>query len=140
MGSTEQLAELVRRKHRVLAQLRDLGRRQTDSIDCGDIGSLMTLLAAKQQLISVLQGLEGKLKPYYAEDPDRRVWHSAQDRAACAQQAADCNSLLEQIVHLEKLGAEKMTDRRNEVAEQLKQVHAAAQVRTAYEAHRRSHV
>jgi hypothetical protein len=85
-----------------------------------------------------LQDLETALRPHYAEDPDQRQWQSTQHRAACAQQASECNSLLEEILSLEKVGAEKLTARRNEVAEQLQQVHATAQVRSAYEAQRRT--
>lgn len=138
MHPTDRLAELIRKKHHVLVQLRDVGQRQTDLVTSGDIASLLKLLAAKQQLISALHGLERELTPYYAEDPDRRQWPSPQDRAQCAQQAAECNALLEDIVRLEKLGAEKLTMRRNEVADQLQQVHAATHVRSAYEAQRRS--
>jgi flagellar biosynthesis/type III secretory pathway chaperone len=140
MQSTERLVDLIHKKHHVLVQLREVGQRQTDLVSSGDIASLLKLLAAKQQLISALHGLERELTPYYAEDPERRQWHSPQDRAQCAQQAAECNALLEDIVRLEKLGAEKMIVRRNEVAEQLQQVHAATQVRSAYEAQRRTRV
>jgi hypothetical protein len=89
--NTERLAELIGKKRHVLAQLRDVGQRQTDLIN---------------------------------------------DRATCAQQAAECNTLLEEIVQLEKHGADMMTARRNEVAEQLQQAHAAAHVRSAYQAQR----
>jgi len=136
--STEQLAELIRKKHRVLVQLRDAGQRQSDLVASGDMPSLLKLLAAKQQLISALHGLECNLRPYYDEDPDSRHWNSPQDRAQCAQQAVECNALLDDIVRLEKLGAETMIERRNEVAEQLQQVHAAAHVRSAYQAQRQN--
>ena len=53
--------------------------------------------------------------------------------------ATECNALLEEIVSLEKRGAEQMDARKNEVAEQLQQVHAASHVRNAYQAQRRSH-
>jgi flagellar biosynthesis/type III secretory pathway chaperone len=138
MQTTQRLAELIGKKHHVLVQLRDVGQRQTDLVTSGDIASLLKLLSAKQQLISALHTLERELTPYYAEDPDRRSWPTAQDRARCAQQAAECNSLLEDIVRLEKMGAEKMIVRRNEVADQLQQVHAATHVRSAYEAQRRA--
>jgi flagellar biosynthesis/type III secretory pathway chaperone len=134
--TTKRLAELIGKKRQVLRQLRVVGERQTDLINHGDTGSLLKLLAAKQQLISTLQSLERELTPYYAEDPDRRIWASPQDRAKCAEEAAECNALLEEIVQLEKDGAEKMTTRRNEVAEQLEQAHAAAHVRSAYQAQR----
>ena len=139
MQSTDKLADLISRKHHVLVQLRDFGRRQADLVASGDIAALLTLLGTKQQLITGLQSLEQQLTPYYAEDPDRRMWPSPQARAKCAQLAAECNALLEEIVGLEKLGAEKMTVRRNEVAEQLQQVHAATHVRSAYEANARRH-
>ena len=140
MQATERLAELIRGKHQVLVQLRELGRRQADLVASGDTASLLKLLAVKQQLIVALQGLERELAPRYEEDPERRVWQSPQQRAHCADKAAECNELLREIVNLEKSSAEKMTARRNEVAEQLQQVHAAAQVRSAYEAQRRDHV
>jgi hypothetical protein len=137
MQPTEKLAELIHKKHQVLVQLREVGYRQSDLVSSGDTASLLKLLAAKQQLIMSLQALERQLTPCYAEDPERRVWRTPEDRARCAKQSAECNTLLQEVVELEKLSAEKMTMRRNEVAEQLQQVHAAAQVRNAYQAQRR---
>jgi hypothetical protein len=134
--STERLAELVRHKHQVLSRLRDAGLRQTDLVARGEISTLLKVLAAKQHLIATLQSLEHELRSYYGEDPEQRVWRSPQERAECAQRVSECNALLEEIVRLEKVGAEKISARRNEVAEQLQQVHSAAQVRGAYEAHR----
>jgi hypothetical protein len=138
-SSTEQLASLIAKKHEVLVQLRAVGTKQTDLVASGEIGGLLKLLAAKQQLISGLQQLERELKPYYTADPDQRIWRSPEERARCAKQAAECNALLEEIVRLEKVGAEKMDARKNEVAQQLQQVHAAAHVRNAYQAQSRGH-
>jgi hypothetical protein len=136
--STERLADLIRSKHQVLVQLRDVGLRQSGFVASGDNTSLLTLLAAKQHLISVLQGLERELAPYMSEDPRARIWRTPEDRARCARQAAECNLLLEEIVQLEKAGADQMTARRNEMADQLERFHAATHVRSAYEAQRRN--
>ena len=136
--STEQLAALIAQKHDVLVQLRTVGVRQSDLVGSGEIAALLKLLSAKQHLITRLQELERELKPYYAGDPDQRVWRSPDELARCAKQASECNSLLEEIVRLEKLGAEKMNDRKNEVAQQLQQVHAATHVRNAYQAQQRA--
>ena len=138
MQSTEQLAALIAQKHEVLVQLRAVGVRQTDLVGTGDVAALLKLLSAKQIFITRLQELERELKPFYAGDPDKRVWRSPDERAHCAKQADECNALLEEIVRLEKLGAEKMNERTNEVAQQLQQVHAAAHVRNAYQAQRRA--
>jgi flagellar biosynthesis/type III secretory pathway chaperone len=138
MQSTEQLAALIAQKHEVLTQLRAVGVRQTGLVASGEVAALLKLLAAKQHLITRLQELERELKPYYAGDPDKRVWRSPEERARCAKQASDCNALLEEIVQLEKLGADKMNERKNEVAQQLQQVHAATHVRSAYQAQQRA--
>jgi flagellar biosynthesis/type III secretory pathway chaperone len=135
-NSTDRLAELIEQKRHVLAELRGVGEQQSALITQGDTTSLLKLLAVKQQWISTLQRLERELAPFYAEDPNSRTWRSTQDRARCAQAAAECNTLLDEIVQLEKQGAEIMTARRNEVAQQLEQAHAAAQVRSAYWAQR----
>jgi hypothetical protein len=44
--------------------------------------------------------------------------------------------MLREIVDLEKRGVDQMTIHRNEIAEQLQQVHAAVEVRNAYQAQR----
>ena len=138
-SSTEQLAALIAQKHEVLVQLRAVGVRQTDLVSSGEIAALLKLLSAKQVLINRLQELERELKPYYAGDPDGRVWRSAEDRARCAKQASECNTMLEEVVRLEKYGAEQMDQRKNEVAQQLQQVHAASHVRSAYQTQQRGY-
>ncbi len=133
---TKHLAELIHRKHEVLAQLCDVGRRQKEIVERGETTALLQLLAAKQNMITLMQQVERELAPYHGEDPDARVWASAEVRAHCAQQAAECNRLLAEIVELERHSAEQMTVRRNEVAAQLRQVYAAGQARHAYKAHK----
>jgi flagellar biosynthesis/type III secretory pathway chaperone len=136
MHSTTLLADLVHRKHHVLAQLVDAGRQQREIVDQGETSALLKLLASKQTMIAALQQIERDIKPFYEEDPDARVWSSAEARAACAAKAAECNRLLAEILELERSSADRMTVRRNEVAAQLQHVYAAGQARSAYEAHR----
>ena len=118
----------------MLLQLCDVGRRQQRIVEEGETATLLQLLSAKQTLISSLQQLERDMAPYHAENPDARIWPTAEERARCAQQAAECNQLLEQIVAMEKQSADRMTARRNEVAAQLRHVYAAGQARDAYAA------
>jgi hypothetical protein len=136
MHSTEELAGLIDRKHRILVQLRELGRRQMELVSGRDTASLIKLLAVKQSLIAGLQTLESALSPFATEDPERREWKSSEVRSRCAGQAAECNAMLREIVSLEKQGVEQLTVHRNEIAVQLEQVHAADDVRSAYQANR----
>jgi hypothetical protein len=134
--STAQLAQLIDRKHRVLVQLREVGRRQMEFVASRDTASLIKLLATKQSLIVALQAVERELAPYSAQDADRRVWASDDERSRCAQRAAECNEMLREIVNVEKQGIDQMTVHRNQIAEQLQQVHSAVDVRNAYQAQR----
>ncbi len=134
--STTHLTDLIRRKHDVLVQLCDVGRRQQEIVERGETTALLELLAAKQTMISVLQQVERELAPYHAEDPTERVWLAEGARERCAQQAAECNQLLAAIVELERHSADRLAIRRNDVAAQLRQVHAAGHARDAYEAQR----
>ena len=130
--STKQLAELIRAKHQCLLQLRELGQRQRQLIERGELGELLRLLAAKQHVITALQSADRQLAPYQQEDPDSRSWASPQDRARCAQMAAECRQLLEEIMQMEKDNEAQMTRRRNDVAAQLTSLHHADHVRGAY--------
>ena len=118
----------------MLLRLYELGCRQREIVNGGDMTTLLELLATKQNMISLLQQVESELAPYHAEDPDARAWASTDDRTRCARQAAECNRLLEKIVELEKQSAQRLADRRNEVAVQLQRVYSAGQARQAYEA------
>ena len=134
--STTHLTDLIRRKHDVLVQLCEVGLRQQEIVERGETTALLELLAAKQTMISVLQQVERELAPYHAEDPDARDWPAADARERCARQAAACNRLLAEVVELERHSADRLAIRRNDVAAQLRQVHAAGQARDAYEAQR----
>jgi len=136
MLPTKQLADLIRRKHGVLVQLSEVGQRQKDLVERGDTATLLKLLAAKQTIIAALQHVERELAPFHAENPESRIWSSPAERALCAEQAEECNRLLQEIVELERRCGEQMTARRNEVATQLQQVNSASQARDAYEANR----
>lgn len=132
--STKHLAELISRKHQVLERLRAVGGEQIELVENGEVSALLKLLAAKQSLILNLQAVEGELAPYRDENPEQRQWATPAARARCAQQAQECNELLNEVVYLEKQSEDKMLARRDQVAIQLQQVYAAGQARGAYAA------
>ena len=131
---TEQLAQLIRQKREVLAQLHQVGSRQGELVASGDVGSLLKLLAAKQRLLAGLQVVEKQIEPFREEDPEQRVWASPTARAACAADAQACRTLLAEVMEMEKTHEEQMTQRRDEVAAQLQRVHTSHDARGAYQA------
>jgi flagellar biosynthesis/type III secretory pathway chaperone len=130
--STEQLAALIAAKQQVLEILVQLSRRQTDFISSGDMTSLMKLLAGKQTVLGQLQKLDQDLAPFRGEDPERRVWRSTADRAACQARAERCNTLLAEAMALEQQAETTMQGRRDAAAATLSAVHTAAGARAAY--------
>ena len=131
---TDQLADLLAKKLQCLVQLRDLASRQSVLIDAGDMTQLLKVLAAKQHLIEAMREIEKRLEPFHRQDPETRIWRSAEDRARCAECAAACSELLSEVMKQEKQGERTLRKRRNNVATQLEEAHAAGQARGAYHA------
>jgi hypothetical protein len=135
---TDILTQLVRARHACLVQLRDLGRRQMELIDQGNVTGLLDLLAIKQKPLNDIRRIEKALDPYRAQDPEKRQWPSADDRAACARIVAECDKMLKEIVLQEKHCEETMVQRRDATAVQLERLRAAGQAHGAYTAHARA--
>ncbi len=94
--------------------------------------SLMDVLAAKQRPLVTLQRIERALDPFRKQDPERRVWRSAGDRAQCAEQVKQCEILLAEIVSQEKCCEVALIRRRDEAAARLQGAHLAGHARQAY--------
>jgi len=131
---TDILTQLVRARYACLVQLRNLGLRQMELIDEGDVTGLLDLLAVKQKPLSDIQRIEKALDPYRAQDPERRPWPTAADRAACGRLVEECDKLLREIVVQEKHCEEAMVQKRDATAIQLQRLRAAGQAHGAYTA------
>ncbi len=129
---TDILKDLIRVKRECLMQLRNMGRKQQALIDEGNMTSLMDLLAAKQRPLLRLQRIERALDPFRSQDPETRVCASAGDRAQCADQVQQCETLLAEIVSQERCCEAALVRRRDEAAERLQGAHLAGHARHAY--------
>jgi hypothetical protein len=136
--STDILIQLVRARHTCLVQLRDLGRRQLELIDQGNVSALLDVLSVKQKPLSDIQRIEKALDPYRGQDPEQRSWRSPQDRAACAGLVQQCEILLKEIVVQEKQCEEIMVRKRDAAASRLQQFRSAGRAQGAYAATTRS--
>jgi flagellar biosynthesis/type III secretory pathway chaperone len=134
LTETDNLAQLIERRHACLNQLRELVCRQRELIGAGELTHLLTVLAAKQRLLSELTATERALDPFRQQDPAARQWSSAADREHCARLAADCQSLLAEIVTQEQDSEAEMNRRRQATVESLEHVHTAGAARGAYAA------
>jgi hypothetical protein len=131
-AKTEQLAALVAAKQHVLEILVQLSKRQLEVIGTGDISLLMKVLSAKQTVMNQLQTIEGEMKPFRDENPEERVWRSAEDRTACQARAERCNALLAEALALEQQAEQAMVEKRDAAGATLAAVQTAADARFAY--------
>ncbi len=130
--TTELLAERMDQKLALLVQLRDLGLHQAALISAGDMNQLLKLLSAKQRLLAALQSVERQLDPFRNDDPEARIWPSAEHRRRCAVAANACEQLLGSIVAQERESESQMQRRRDEAAARLESAQFNAQVHHAY--------
>jgi flagellar biosynthesis/type III secretory pathway chaperone len=130
---TDFLAQLIDRKHEVLEQLHQLAQRQLAVAgEGGQTSELLGVLAAKQGLLDQLQSLQRQLDPYRHQDPDSRRWRSPRDRQRCAQVSGRCQSLLGEVIELERRSEVQLKVQRDKTAAQLRAVSTAAEARAAY--------
>jgi hypothetical protein len=134
----DKLAELIAQRHACLTQLHKLGIKQSELVSSCEISSLLRLLSIKNQLIVALQSIEQQLTPFQSQDPDTRPWSSPVARERCARQIAECQVLLDQVMQMERDNEQKMTERRDLVANQLQAAQSATTARRAYQVHQRS--
>ena len=131
---TDLLADMIGQKYECLVGLRDMGRRQWELIQAGEITRLLDLLSAKQGAMAELQRIERALDPFRSQLPDARRWRTSETRRQCAEQLATCEGLLREIVEQEKQSESELVRRRDEAAARLQGAHAASQARGAYHA------
>lgn len=130
--STEQLATLVRRKADLLILLKQFTEKQLGVIAGEDTALLLKLLAGKQSLVDQLQAVERELAPFRDQDPESRVWRSAEARRACQDLSAACEALIQEILELDRRGEGELIRRRDAAAEQLQGLQTTAQAHRAY--------
>jgi hypothetical protein len=130
--STEQLALLVRRKADLLVLLKQFTEKQLGVIAGEDTALLLKLLAGKQSLVDQLQAVERELAPFREQDPEQRMWRTPEDRRQCQQLAATCETLIQEILELDRRGEGELVRRRDAAAEQLQGLHTTAHAHRAY--------
>ena len=129
---TDVLARLISEKRTLLEKIRELARRQFDVIAGGEISRLLNVLGAKQTLLEQLQGTERQLDPFRDQDPESRQWRSPGERTRCRADAQRCESLLGEIMLIERQCETDLQTRRDDAAQRLSGAHCAAAARSAY--------
>jgi flagellar biosynthesis/type III secretory pathway chaperone len=129
---TEYLESLIGQKLAILEQMHELSRAQQEYVAKGEITHLLQILAAKQGLIVDLRATENRLDPYREQDPEARIWRSAEARENCRQASQRCDQLLSEIMRLEKQCEDALQQRRDSCAERLRDLQSGVAAHAAY--------
>jgi flagellar biosynthesis/type III secretory pathway chaperone len=132
MDDCERLAAAIDRKHAVLDELRELGRRQLELIAVADLSSLLRVLAGKQRLVEQLQSIELDLDRFRHQQPAERRWQRAEDRIRCAQILLRCESLIGEIIEQERRSEVELAHQREDAAGRLALLQSADEAHGAY--------
>lgn len=130
--NSQLLAKLIDAKHTVLTQLLELARRQYALAEKGDAAGLIGMLAAKQQLLDALSGIEKQLDPFRQQEPSQRQWPSPEERQRCADTAAGCRQLLNEVMQLDQRGLQVLRQRQQATRGTIDAAGEAARARNAY--------
>ena len=129
---TEELAVCMERRRDILLVLRTLADKQTEAAGTSDIDTTLGILARKESLLEDLAAIVTAMRPYQSDDPEQRVWASAERRAACAEVAKEGDKLLQEIMQVEQTTIDTMTSRREAIAAQLQNGTDSTLARNAY--------
>jgi hypothetical protein len=131
---TDRLAQLLRTRYECLLELRDLGRRQMELIERGELAALLDLLTTRQRSIDRLQRIERALDPFRDQSPQQRRWRSAEHRQQCAALIEQCQSLLAEIIAREKQCETALLHQREQTLALLQRMQMASNVQGMYTA------
>ncbi|MCA9100753.1 MAG: hypothetical protein R3C10_16840 [Pirellulales bacterium] len=131
-SQTDQLAERIAAKHECLRQLVELGRAQFELIEANDLARLLRLLAAKQVLIGRLEAVSKSLEPFRGQDPEARVWRTAELRECAARQLRECDEFFALVSQQEQQSEARLRTKRDDAGSRLRTIHSADHTRTAY--------
>ncbi len=130
--TTARLTELAECKLHLLRQLRELSIDQNQLVASHRVDELVGLLSRKGELIDRLRTVQEQLKPFQAQEPEKRSWPSEADRVRCRSLFANSEKLLAELLAIDNLALGEMTLQRDLVGHQLNRYTSAEAILEAY--------
>ena len=129
---TDFLLQCMQVRCELLQGLKTLAESQAIAASHTEIDSTLGLLGRKQTLLEELAVVQQDMRPYFHDDPEQRVWKSAEHRQRCRQLSELGQRLLQETMHLEQEALQELTSRRDAVAAQLQNGRDSILAHSAY--------
>ena len=132
------LLDKLSREQEIYVNLRELSKRQMEIIDAdGDVEKLLEVLARKQVLINEIEDIERELVRFKKEWPDSRAALDGNIRALVEERVRQLRAVLAELMEIENQAQERLLNRSQAVAEDIRRVAKGRQAHRAYaEGHR----
>jgi len=127
-----ELSGLIEQRWELLSRLLEISQRQIDAIDGSRMTELMRILSEKQPPLNELVEVAEKLRPAADQDPDSRLWESAEQREQCRRQQEECEKLHLELLAIEAQCETALHTSRDEIQKQLERVDNARQAVSSY--------
>lgn len=133
-NETTELARLIDEKLEIVSAVLTIARKQETVIAEQRVAELMPVLTEKQVALERLSAVQKSLEPFASQDPERRVWASADARKRCREREQRCEQMLRQIMELDAACEGRLIESRDALSERLQQSAGSQQAARAYQA------
>jgi len=124
--------ELLREEESIYGEVLELARKQSALVEGGQAEELLTVLAAKGELIGRLTGLGSELGPMKESWKASRDSLAGDERAGVEGLLASITELLEKIIAEENAAEELIGRQRTDTVERIKDLQKGRQMNKAY--------
>jgi hypothetical protein len=126
------LIDLLEQEKVIYEQLGRLGHEQSSVVDRGDTESLLILLGQRQTMIDQLVEINGQLEPYKQRWPELWAELDPSTQQEIRQLMDQVQGLLDGILEQDERDRAALTDRRQQVADELGKINKGTALNRAY--------
>lgn len=130
---TAAMATLIQQRHELFVEILKLSLQQEAAIKEGLVEKLVTCLNHKQQRIDQLKALQQELAPYAQCPVENRQWADEAARQQCRDWIAESARLQAATLEIDARCELTMSQRRDEIFQQLTTTNGAMQAANAYD-------
>lgn len=117
---TDRLLALMTVKLELVESLYALSASQQALLPGEDVSSLLGVIARRETLIDQLSHVQHELNPYQADDPNQRVWRTADRRDTCRQVIDRIEQLMREVLRMDGQTLVEMCEKRDILAAELR--------------------
>lgn len=130
---TERLYDLIAERLKVVEALGLLSANQAALCHGDTVESMLGIIGRRESIVERLQAIQEQLRPYQADDPERRQWISSERREECRKLSHRTDAILKEVMLSDNQILEQMQQQRDAIAVELRNGKDSQLAQQAYE-------